>query len=305
MWLGALLGNQFLGPLDSLDSIREEADEVTRSGFKVLVAGQHVIGDPYVMVDPSVSLSVVRTDLTKKYADVPDVVVILVAGVWRIEALHQLRSSLAAIGPGRVGLGMAAGYKTSDFPDEASHKARFRLRRERLSSLASSSFDWLGQKPIVWSAANTVRAAELANEFNAVCYVGPRVRVHDLLPMRDVLRDPGSIVIRRDVLLTSGPGLAKSTSEMASYAADKYSTLDQWGDSAADDAAAAKDESSALIMGSPEEVVAEINRFAGTCSPAGIVFRTAWPDMPRDVASAHVRAFCSAVVPGINTTPVA
>jgi hypothetical protein len=300
MWFGALLGNQFRGSLDEegLDGVREEADEVTRAGFTVLVAGQHVIGDPYVMVDPVVSLAAVSADLSRKYIRAPDVVVALVAGAWRTEEIRQIKSSLSGIGSGKAGIALAAGYKPSDFRDRAAFDARYETRRSHLAVLSQP--DVADKDPTVWVCANAVKSARLATQFGVSCYVGPRVRLGDLLKMSEVLQSPEYLVVRRDVLLRSGPGITQSPDRMAQFAAEKYQALDNWGDTAAEENTAAKGEPISLITGSPDQVISQIRAFSVACSPAGIVFRLSWPDMPRNVANAHVRAFCEAVVPALE-----
>jgi hypothetical protein len=300
MWLGALLGNQFRGSLqeEGLDSIREEADEVTRAGFKVLVAGQHVIGDPYVMVDPVVSISAVSADLSRSSLQAPDVMIALVAGAWRIEEIRQIISSVSAIGSGKAGIALAAGYKPSDFRDQAAFEDKYKTRRSHLAALAQP--DATDSDPTVWVCANAVKSARLSPQFGASCYVGPRVRLPDVLTMREVLESPEALVVRRDVLLLSGPGISHRQEEMAQYAAEKYAHLDTWGDTAAEENTQTKGEPNSLISGTPDEVISQIRHFAEACTPAGIVFRMSWPDMPREVARAHCRAFCAAVVPGLS-----
>jgi hypothetical protein len=300
MWLGALLGNQFRGSLDEegLDGVREEADDVTRAGFTVLVAGQHVIGDPYVMVDPVVSLAAVSADLSRKYPRAPDIVIALVAGAWRTEEIRQITSSLSGIGSGKAGIALAAGYKPSDFRDQAAYDSRYATRRSHLAILSQP--DEADKDPTVWVCANAIKSARLATPFGASCYVGPRVRLSDLLKMSAVLESPQSLVVRRDVLLHSGPGITQSPDHMAQFAADKYQALDNWGDTAAEENTAVKDEPISLISGNPDEVISQIRAFSMACTPAGIVFRLSWPDMPRNVANAHAHAFCEAVVPALE-----
>jgi alkanesulfonate monooxygenase SsuD/methylene tetrahydromethanopterin reductase-like flavin-dependent oxidoreductase (luciferase family) len=279
-WLGLLLGSQRRtdSAAELFAAVEAEAAAAIAAGISVLVAPEHLHAEPYAMLRPWPLLAALRARFDGAVATVGSVI----AGLSSVPQTLGDLATLRAVGTGRVGAALAAGYRPEDFAAAGRDFAdRYSLRATMREALVDEHW--------TWSAAANERAARRAVEAGAAWYGGPTLSDGDAVAVACAVDGPA--VLRRDVLL--GSDRADVRARWERWVAPKYGAYARWGYAA--DGGAAQ-----VVAGTADEVGESLSALIAAARPAGIVLRLCWPDMDARAGLDHVRAFGTEVAPAIE-----
>jgi alkanesulfonate monooxygenase SsuD/methylene tetrahydromethanopterin reductase-like flavin-dependent oxidoreductase (luciferase family) len=286
-WLGLLLGSQrrMTAPEALYAAVEAEAAVAVAAGLDVLVAPEHLHAEPYAMLRPWPLLAALRARLKEPVATVGCVI----AGLSSVAQTRGDLATLRAVGDGRVGVALAAGYRPEDFYAAGRDVAeRYALRAAMRAELVGEHW--------TWSAAGNERAARRAVEAGAAWYGAPTLSDRDATAVADAVG--GQAVLRRDVLL--GRDDADVAARWERWVAPKYGALARWGYTRQERDGGAEQ----VLAGTPAEVAEKLNGSIAAARPEGIVLRLCWPDMDAHAGLDHVAAFGADVAPAIELTAV-
>lgn len=277
-WWGLLLGSQRSRRETRAvyDAVRSEATVAVQGGLDLLVAPEHLMAEPYTMLQPWPLLAALRQDTGHA-----GTVACIIAGLTSPLQVMRDLATLSAIGDGAVGLALAAGYRQEEFAAAGrDFAARFQSRQAVLAAAAHRTVDHL------WSCTTTARAARHAAQAGALWYAGPGVTDDALRAMRDAAG--GSGILRRDVFVANSPADVRSGVER--FVAPKYAVYQRWnyGPSAG-----------GVIAGTPEQVIESLSTMVELLRPEGVVLRLCWPDMSHEEAIRHLTTFLRDVLPAL------
>jgi len=277
-WWGLLLGSQRSRqePRAVYAAVRAEARVAVQGGLEVLVAPEHLLAEPYTMLQPWPLLAALRQD-----TGCASTVACIIAGLTSpLQVLRDL-ATLSAIGNGGVGLALAAGYRQEEFAAAGrDFAARFQSRQAVLAAAARRTVDHL------WSCTTTARAAHHAVRAGALWYAGPGVTDDALRAMRDATGGPG--ILRRDVFVANSPADVRSGVER--FVAPKYAAYQRWNYGPG---------TGGVIAGTPEQVIESLSAMVELLRPQGVVLRLCWPDMSHEEAIRHLATFLQDVLPAL------
>jgi len=277
-WWGLLLGSQRSRqePRAVYAAVRSEANVAVQGGLDLLVAPEHLMADPYTMLQPWPLLAALRQDI----GDAGTVACIIAGLTSPLQAMRNL-TTLVAIGDGAVGLALGAGYRQEEFAAAGrDFAARFQSRQAVLAAVAHHTVDHR------WSCTTTARAARHAARAGALWYAGPGVTDDALRAMQDAAGGPG--ILRRDVFVANSPADVRSGVER--FVAPKYAVYQRWnyGPGAGE-----------VIAGTPEQVIEPLSMLVELLRPEGVVLRLCWPDMSHEEAIRHLATFLRDVLPAL------
>ncbi|HEY4280954.1 MAG TPA: hypothetical protein VGM91_22260 [Conexibacter sp.] len=283
-WLGLLLGSQrrTLSGGALYAAVEAEAAAAVAGGVNVLVAPEHLHAEPYAMLRPWPLLATLRGRLDGELATVGSVI----AGISSLPQTLGDLMTVRAVGNGRAGAALAAGYRPDEFAAVGRDIAdRFTLRAHLREALVGAG-QW------TWSAAANERAARRAVEAGAAWYGAPTLADRDAAAIARAVG--GTAVLRRDVLL--GEDDADLRARWEQWVAPKYGAYASWG--------YAPDGSAHVVAGTASAVAENLNALIAAARPAGVVLRLCWPEMGAGAALGHVNAFVDDVVPALELTAV-
>lgn len=322
------------GPLSRrLDEHLEQVGAARDSGFASVIAGQHYFSNPYQMLHPIPLLARVAAESGGMHVGTG----VLLAALFNPVELADLAITMDAVCHGRFILGLGLGYRQVEYDafrvptgrkvaylEEAlcllpalwngarlSHESeRVKLEDAALPSRPTSS-----PRPPIWLAANNdpavLRAARLADSW----LINPHAR----LP---VLRRQMTVYLAERLRVGKGaPAVVPiikevycaETGEQAwrdarPFLEEKYRTYVDWGQHRAlpareDDLDLPFDrlQGDRFIVGDPEEVIAQIERYRRALGVNHVLVRGQWAGRERSLDQAKVlrsiRLMGSAVIP--------
>ena len=299
-------------------------------GFRTIVAGQHYLSEPLQMLQ---SVPV----LARLAAEIGDdmrlgTCVLLLGLANPVDAAEQV-ATLDAITGGRIVMGAALGYRDIEFDAfgvaRDQRVRRFETNLQAVTQLLAGeevtldtpycSLDGVrmslrpvqSPRPPVWVGANSDKALHRVARMADTWVINPHARLDTLTrQMDDVYRPalaelgkpfPDEVPMRREIYVSDDRATAMR--ESAPWLLPKYRVYTQWGQDKAlpegDDFVEEAEELVAdrFILGSPEDCIAEIDRYRELLGVTEFIVRVQWPGMPNDIALENIRRIGETLIP--------
>lgn len=311
--------------LDLVEQVRLARD----LGFSTIVAGQHFLSEPLAMLQTVPVLS----RLAAEAGEMRLGTCVLLLGLGNPVQTAEQVATLDVITGGRSVMGAALGYRDVEFdafgiPREERVR-RFEtnldvttrlLRGERVSiDTPHCRLDdqQLALRPIqqpsppVWIGANSDRALQRVARYGDTWVINPHARLETLTrQVHEVFRPalaelgkpvPEELPIRREIFVAEDRETAMR--QAAPWLLEKYATYRSWGQ---DEVLADDDEFHAeaeelfddrFILGSPQECIAEIERYREQLGVSEFIVRVQWPGMPNELALENIRRIGEHLIP--------
>ncbi len=310
---------------DNVEQVRLARD----LGFDTIVAGQHYLSSPFQMLQ-SVPL---LARLAPETGEMNLATCILLLPLLNPVDVAEQIASLDVITGGRIRFGVGLGYRDVEF-DAFGVPRNQRIRRleqnldvtTRLLAGERVSFDSpycrlddaamtlrtvQRPRPPIWMGANGDGAIRRAARMSDTWVLNPHARLDTLVDQIErVYRPalaaagrtmPDELPIRREIYVAADRRTA--IAEAAPWLSGKYRVYTSWGQDKAlpegDDFAGDFEElcRDRFILGSPEECIAEIDRFRATLGVTEFIVRVQWPGMPPSQAMRNIENIGTTLIP--------
>lgn len=314
---------------EPLSGLLDDLFELTRAargaGFDLVTTGQHYLAD-YAQAQLMPLLGRLTAEAGSMTIGSG---VVLLPLHHPVEIAEQM-TTLAAMADGGVVVGVGAGYRDVEFDSFGIPK------RERVGHLVEGvelmRSLWTGESvtydgefyqvenvaitprpdetPPVWIAANARRAVERAARIGDAWFVNPHATITEIREQKrayDAIREARgedtAVPVFREAFVADTHDAAVETAR--DYLWEKYQRYIEWGqDEAMEDARdlhrpfdeLAEDR---FLLGTPEEVCAEIERYEAELDAQMVVLRVAWPGLPIEDAVKCVQLIGDEVVPNV------
>jgi alkanesulfonate monooxygenase SsuD/methylene tetrahydromethanopterin reductase-like flavin-dependent oxidoreductase (luciferase family) len=303
---------------DHLEQVRTARD----AGFQSVFAGHHYLSSPYQSLQPMPFLARIAAESGEMRVGAG---ILLTALLNPVDAVEQA-TTLDIITKGRFVLGVGLGYRDVEFdafgiPRDrrvevyteglsvmkqlwSGDEVNVETERWRLRGVRLNTFPVQRPHPPIWMAANSDAAVRRAAEFGDTWFISPHTRLPVLKRQMDIyLRTleelgrplPHEIPIIKDAFV--GVTSEEAWREARPYLEEKYRVYVDWGQHkplpADDDLDMPFEEllRDRFIVGDPEDVIAQVERYRQELGVNHVVFRLQWPG--RDSALKHERVIAA------------
>ena len=319
---------------DKLPSIiAESAEQVAAArdaGFDVICAGQHYLSAPY-------SQPATLPFLARMAAEAGDMAVcagIILLPLHNPVDIAETVATMDAICGGRFIFGIGLGYRDEEYAAFGVRRServpRMTEALEVIQALwTEDEVEFQGRfyhvpksnpttrpvqkpHPPIWVAANHDNAIRRAGRWGYPWMINPHATmsmIADQIPLyRDALAeagkpDPGELPLVREMYVAADRETAFVESQP--YLEGKYAAYASWGqdkalpgeeDFTSPYAELARDR---FVLGAPDDVVREIERYERDLGVTSIIFRMQWPGMPHDQVLRQLDILDRQVIPRI------
>lgn len=310
---------------DNIEQVRLARD----LGFDTIVAGQHYLSSPLQMLQ-SVPL---LARLAPETGDMALATCIVLLALQNPVDIAEQVATLDIITGGRLRFGVGLGYRDVEFDAfgvprserVARLESHIRLVTELLSgtsvTFASDYCNLTNAEltcrplqqphPPLWMGANSDRAVRRAARMADTWVINPHARLDTLQRQMDevyrpALADagrpfPAELPMRREIYVARDRRTAMANA--APWLFPKYQVYASWGQDkalpAGDDFTGEFDELCAdrFVLGSPEECIAELDRYRHALGVTEFVVRVQWPGMPQEQALQNIEAIGTTLIP--------
>jgi alkanesulfonate monooxygenase SsuD/methylene tetrahydromethanopterin reductase-like flavin-dependent oxidoreductase (luciferase family) len=185
----------------------------------------------------------------------------------------------------------------------------------QLSELAGLPRPVQRPHPPVWIGANADKAVRRSAALGDAWLINTHSRLGTLArQMHELYRPaleeqgkpfPEDLPIRREIFVAEDRETARR--EAAPWLLAKFRTYTQWGqDRVLPDDDEFHEEAEELfrdrfILGSPEQCIAEIDRYRELLGATEFIVRVQWPGMPNEIALANIKRIGSTLIPHYRT----
>ncbi len=311
-------------PETLFDELRQQTRTAEAAGFDVLSMGQHYLTDyNQLQLIPVLSrLSAESGDMTIATG------IVLLPLHQPVEIAEQI-TTLDTIADNAIA-GVGAGYRDVEFQNFGIPKSERAGRLEesveimnRLWTETDVTYD--GEyysienatinprpdtKPPVWIAANVRPAIERAARISDAWYVNPHATMTEIKEqktaydtVREELGKDTSVPVFRETFVAESSDAAYETAR--DFLEAKYQRYAEWGqDEAMEDADdihrpfddLAEDR---FLLGTPEEICEEIERYEAELNASHIMMRVRWPGLPVEQACECIELIGDEVIPNV------
>jgi alkanesulfonate monooxygenase SsuD/methylene tetrahydromethanopterin reductase-like flavin-dependent oxidoreductase (luciferase family) len=316
-------------PVTRMDELIEQVRLAREIGFDTIVAAQHYLSHPHQMLQPIPVLARLAAETGNMRLAT---CILLLPLLNPVDVAEQL-ATLDVITHGRLAIGVGLGYRDEEFDafgvprDERVTRLiehldvmRRLLDGEAVSyersycKLDNASLALRGVQrphPPIWMGANADSAVRRVASMADTWVLNPHARLDTLeRQMREIYRPaleaagkpfPSELPMRREIYVAKD--MRTAFQEAAPWLFPKYQTYQAWGQDAAlpegDDFSGTFDEllRDRFIMGSPEECIAEIDRYREQLGVTEFIVRVQWPGMPQSLALKNLEMIGSTLIP--------
>jgi alkanesulfonate monooxygenase SsuD/methylene tetrahydromethanopterin reductase-like flavin-dependent oxidoreductase (luciferase family) len=317
------------GPRRQFDELLRQVDAAQRNGFTYLCLGQHFLYGEYTCLQPVPVLARLAAEVDPH---VRLVTTVLMSPVYHPVLLAEELASLDVMTEGRLVVGIGLGYRPAEFDylgvPFGERVARFEeglaLMKEiwtqpevtfagrfwQLDGATPHIDTWQDPHPPVWVGGHAPAAVRRAGRVADRWIVPPALDLAEVAPLLDLFAaeqrargsEPSPQPLRRNVFL--GADRRDALEQFLRASARRYlhyanNGHEQWrADEVERDFAEVV--GAHVLAGSPDEVLAQIERIAATLPVDPLVLRAGWPDMDPDWFVSYVDALGRDLVPGIR-----
>lgn len=311
-------------PETLFDELRQQTRTAESANFDVLSMGQHYLTDyNQLQIIPILSrLSAETGDMTVATG------IVLLPLHQPVEIAEQI-TTIDTIAENAIA-GVGAGYRDIEFQNFGIPKSERAGRltesveiMNRLWTESDVSYDGEyytitdatinprpDSKPPVWIAANVRPAIERAARISDAWYVNPHATMTEIQEqktaydnVRNELGKDTSVPVFRETFVAESTETAYETAR--DYLEAKYQRYAEWGQDEAmedaDDIHRPFDElaEDRFILGTPEEICEEIERYDSQLDASHIMMRVRWPGLPVEKACDCIELIGDEVIPNI------
>ena len=298
-------------------------------GFDYIYAGQHYLSHPFQMLQPLASLARISAET----GDMEMLSTILVPLQNPVQMAEDV-ATLDVLTNGRIIVNAALGYRDEEY--EAFGVTRENRIARMLETLRLARLLWTGDEvtfhgrftkvtgahigvlpvqrphPRIWIAANGDGMVRRIARNGETWYLNPHAPFETLARQvalyRTVRAEHGhppadTLPMSRETFVAPTRALAVATARP--YLEGKYRAYAAWGQDKAlpgeEDFTAPFEELAAgrFIVGSPDDVIADLERFAGV-GVTHASLRFGWPGTPREVVEGAIRLAAREVLPALR-----
>ena len=334
MKIGIFLGTQ-ISPQDSLaQQVRESAEQVRAArdaGFDLICSGQHFLAHPYQQTTLLPFLARMAAEAGEMHVAASVVLVPLHNPVEMAEDV----ATMDAICDGRFIFGIGLGYRDEEYAafgvktservgrlhealdvmkrlwteDEVEHSGKY----YHVPKIKTASRTIQKPHPPIWVAANADSAIRRAARWGYPWIVNPHATMTMIAGQLDMYREevskaghamPESMPMIRELYVSEDR--EKAFIESRPYLESKYAAYASWGQ----DKALPGDEDFTVpyeqlardrfLLGSPDDVVGEIQRYEKDLGVNYLIFRMQWPGMPQDKVLEQIELMGRHVIPRVK-----
>ena len=334
MELGLFVTNQYLPGESMPQKIQESAEQVRAArdaGFSLIATGQHYLAAPYQM-------STIFPLLSRLAADAGDMQVaatVILVPLHNPVELAESIATLDCITGGRFVFGIGLGYRDEEYTafgiQRSERVGRLNEGMEIIKRLwTEDEMEYAGKyytvprtqlvtrpaqqpHPPIWVAANNDAAIRRAARWGYPWLINP----HATVPMvagqwtgyKEALEAAGNPVpdvlpMMREMYVAADRETAYIESQP--YLEGKYAAYAAWGQ----DKALPGEESFSVpyqdlakdrfLLGSPDDVVSELNRYRDELGINMMIFRMQWPGMPQEQVLKQIELLGREVIPRVK-----
>lgn len=328
MKLGLLLNSQApvdQDPGETFDQLIHQTRAAQEAGFDVIIGNQHYLTD-YTQLQPIPLLA-------RMAAEAPDVRIgtgVIILPLHHPVAIAEQLSTLSVISNRQVVAGVAAGYREVEFNslgvDLDDRGQRMHEGVELMKKLwTETDVTYTGehvsvtgvtinprpqQPPEVWYGANAKRAIGRAARIADTWYINPHSTISEIARHKekyDAIRRARDlhtrVPMRRELFVA--PTTEEAYDAGREYLAKKYERYVQWGQhEAMEDTTELQQPFDKLaedrfVLGTAEEVCAELERYEKELNVSHVIARVHWPGMPYKHAIECIERIGDDVIPNI------
>lgn len=334
MKLGFFVTNQYLPGESFPQKIQESAAQVRaarEAGFDLICTGQHYLASPYQM---SASLPLLAR-LAAEAGDMEVAATVILVPLHNPVELAESVATMDAICGGRFVFGVGLGYRDEEYTSFGVQReervARLREALEVMKLLwTQEEVEFAGQfytvprvapstrpvqkpYPPIWVAANNDVAIRRAARWGYPWLVNPHATVEMVAEQwqgyqaaleRAGQPMPESLPMMRELYVAQDRETAYVESEP--WLAPKYAAYAAWGQ----DKALPGEESFSVpyqdlardrfLLGSPEDVASEIQRYEQELGVNYLIFRMQWPGMSQEATLRQIELMGKEVIPRVK-----
>lgn len=326
MRVGIILGDvpEYVDPRTHVDLVRRQVEVGQGVGCRVFVTGHHVVYGAIRWLQPVPLLASLARDLDRDSVVGPYV---LVAPLYDPILLAEELSTLDMVTEGRLVVGLGAGYRAAEF--EALH-IPFGERAARLEEMVPvlrrlwtepevthhGEFYRFGpvqthlrpeSPPPIWMGAKSPAAIRRAARLGDVWAATPKLPFDQVLERarlfaaeRESVGLPvNPVCLRREIVLGTDPEDAAQRHErMTGERIDAYEARELVIDDPI--VAETRDPRRTALLGTPEQIVAQLRQLTDHVPVDPVLFRAAWPGMRTEDVEATIRELGKEVIPAIR-----
>ena len=334
MKLGFFVTNQYLPGESFPGKIQESAEQVRvarDAGFDLICTGQHYLAAPYQMSSSFPLLARLAADA----GDMEVAATVILAPLHNPVELAESVATMDAICNGRFIFGVGLGYRDEEYTAFGIQRGeRVGRLRESLQVMRllweEDEVEFQGRyynvprsapatrpvqkpHPPIWVAANNDVAIRRAARWGYPWLINPHATIPMVSEQWRVYKDsldkagnpmPRALPMMRELYVAEDRETAFLESEP--YLAPKYAAYAAWGQ----DKALPGEESFSIpyqelardrfLLGSPDEVVAEIKRYESELEANYLIFRMQWPGMDQDQVLRQIELMKNEVIPRVK-----
>ena len=334
MKLGFFVTNQYLPGESFPGKIQESAEQVRAArdaGFDLICTGQHYLAAPYQMSSSFPLLARLAADA----GDMEVAATVILAPLHNPVELAESVATMDAICNGRFIFGVGLGYRDEEYTAFGIQRGeRVGRLRESLQVMRmlweEEEVEFQGKyytvprstpstrpvqkpHPPIWVAANNDVAIRRAARWGYPWLINPHATIPMVAEQWQVYKDslegagnpmPAALPMMRELYVAEDRETAFLESEP--YLAPKYEAYAAWGQ----DKALPGEESFSIpyqdlardrfLLGSPDEVVAEIKRYESELDANYLIFRMQWPGMDQDQVLRQIELMKNEVIPRVK-----
>jgi alkanesulfonate monooxygenase SsuD/methylene tetrahydromethanopterin reductase-like flavin-dependent oxidoreductase (luciferase family) len=332
--LGLNLSNQYLrgeSMAQRIDEVVEQVELMRHLGFDMLTVGQHHLASPFQQPD---SVALIARLAAVSGAMRIGITVFLLPLHNPVDIAEQV-ATLDAISHGRMVFGVGLGYRPEECAaygitmhervprflesldvitqlwtqDTVSYNGRF----YKIPKVQSTIRTVQRPHPPIWMAANQPVAVRRCGTLGYTWVMNPHVTTAVLKDHLEEYRTslsenghslPGDLPLLREAWIANTR--EQAWQQAAPYLARKYAVYTDWGQ----DRAVPPDQTfdhpledlarDRFIIGTPDDLVAEANRYAADLGVTTLLLRVQWPGMPRDLVLDQIRLIGESVIPRLT-----
>ena len=335
MKFGIFLGAQ-ISPESSLaQQVAESAQQVRvarDAGFDLICTGQHFLSAPYAQ--PATLPFLAR--MAAEAGDMEIAAAVILVPLHNPVDMAESVATMDAICNGRFIFGVGLGYRDEEFTafgiksservgrlrealdlmkllwteDEVEYEGRY----YQLPKVKPATRPIQKPYPPIWVAANNDGAIRRAARWGAPWLINPHATMSTIARQTGVYRaeidsagqqSPDAMPMFREMYVAEDS--ATAFAESRPYLEGKYAAYAAWGQ----DKALPGEESFSVpfeelardrfLIGSPDDIVAEIRRYRDELAANYIIFRMQWPGMPQEQVLRQLELLGSSVIPAIKS----
>lgn len=307
-------------PISRLDELIEQVRFAREVGFDTIVAAQHYLSHPHQMLQPMPLLG----RLAAETGEMRLATCILLLPLLNPVDMAEQLATLDVIAHGRLSIGVGLGYRDIEFdafgvtreervPRLEQHldvlrrlldgeAVQFQSDHCRLDGVTLALRPVQRPHPPIWLGANSDSAVRRAARLADTWVINPHARLDTLeRQVREVYRPalaelgkpfPAELPLRREIYVAADRRTALR--ESGPWLFPKYQTYAAWGQDSVlpegDDFSGEFDEllENRFILGSPNECIAEVDRYRAALGVTEFIVRVQWPGMPQAQAMGNI-----------------